>query len=268
MPKNIIYIAIFVGENIINVCNPIWILLHYSDYLWENYHYKNAKDLSKIKWVILWSREWELAIYRGPYSAVHMWCQPQRWVSRGVYSHLVPGTRQVEAKEWECLGARLWRVSQSGSSLKLLFLLLCKVGTIWGEDSETHKLAWKTQERTGILKAKHNWNSSWRRYNLYDLLYLLWFVFLKAGPYFNKMAELVVALLRAAQKGTRELCSRHCALSHEPTHAMYMAVPSEAPTEPRSVFSVASSNKWSIWISINIKRQKRESNSLTNSNFT
>lgn len=45
------------------------------------------------------------------------------------------------------------------------------------------------------------------------IIYLLLFVFLKAWLYFNKMAELMVALLRAAQKGSRELRSWPCALS-------------------------------------------------------
>lgn len=108
---------------------------------------------SKIKRVIVWPRKWELPVYRGPYSSVCMWCQPQRRVTRGVLSHLAPGTGQVETKDHECLWARLWRVSPSGSSLNLLFLLLLKAEVIWNEDSETHKSVWKTQERTGILYA-------------------------------------------------------------------------------------------------------------------
>lgn len=43
MPKNTIYIAIAVGENIINVCSAIWIFLHYSDQLSENYNHRMQK---------------------------------------------------------------------------------------------------------------------------------------------------------------------------------------------------------------------------------
>ena len=86
-------------------------------------------------------------------------------------------------------------------------------------------------------------------------LYLLWFVFLKAWPYFNNMSGLMVALLRTAVKVSGQLCGWHCAISHEPTHTTYVAGPNGAPPDPSSFFPIASPTKWrSFRISINSKR--------------
>lgn len=172
----------------------------------ENY---NAKDSSKMKWAILWPRGLTLATappdaYRGPVQLSTSGVSPK---GGSVWKRLF---RAGSRHQTGCCGGQ--RAEAFGrqaakhlavSCLWALCPLLCKV-----EANQSEYVAWKAQAMAGILEAKHNRNSSESRYKLCDsMFYLSWLVFLKSWLSFNKMAGLMVALLRTAVKVTKQACS-------------------------------------------------------------